>query len=66
VETVLVERKDDGPRRLLSVLGRRQEGRFLVLELAPQRRRCRQVGCLRLVDAPGHYCRLHERWEEAT
>jgi hypothetical protein len=66
METVLVEPKDGGPRRLLRVLGRRHEGRFLVLELDPQRRRCRQAACLRLVDVPGHYCRLHERREEAA
>src|SRR5215211_5748413 len=47
-ETVYIERKAGGPRRLLRILGRRQEGRFFVLELAPQRRRCQQVECLRL------------------
>ena len=65
METVLIERKD-GTRRLLRILGRHREGRFLVLEVAPQRRRCRQVDCLRLVDVPGHFCRFHERREEAA
>jgi hypothetical protein len=66
METVLVERKDGGPRRLLRICGRRREGRFNVLELAPQRRRCEQVECLRPVDVPGHYCAEHERGAEAA
>jgi hypothetical protein len=66
VETLLVERKNGGPRRLLRVVGRRHEGRILVLELAPQRRRCQRVDRLRLVDVPGHHCRLHEQREEAA
>jgi hypothetical protein len=66
METVLIERKDGGPRRLLRICGRYREGRFLVLELAPQRRRSQQVECLRLVDVPGHYCRFHKRREEAA
>jgi hypothetical protein len=49
-----IQRKDGGPRRLLRVLGRRRGGRFTVLELAPQRRRCHQ--CLRLVDVPASCC----------
>jgi hypothetical protein len=42
METILIERKDGGPRRLLRICGRRRKGRFYVLELAPQRRRCQR------------------------
>jgi hypothetical protein len=55
-ELVYIERKDGGPRRLLRVLGRRQENGYMVLELAPQRRRCQRRGCLHLVDVPGSFC----------
>ena len=59
VETLYVDRGEGQPRLLLRICGRRREGRFAVLELAPQRRRCRQGGCLRLVDVPNCYCVAH-------
>jgi hypothetical protein len=46
---------------LLRILGRRREGRYVVLELAPQRRRCQRGDCHRLVDVPGAFCDDHER-----
>lgn len=61
VELVYVDRGEGRPRLLLKIVGRRREGRFTVLELAPQRRRCRQSACLRLVDVPGVHCRDHDR-----
>jgi hypothetical protein len=65
VETVYVERRDGGPRRLLRILGRRQENGYTVLELAPQRRRCHCRGCLHLVDVPGSFCPDHYQREAA-
>jgi hypothetical protein len=64
-ELVYIEPKDGGPRRLLRVLGRRREGRFTVLELAPQRRRCGCRDCRHLVDVPGSFCPDHYRREAA-
>ena len=61
VERVYVERGDGRPRLLLKILSRRREGRFTVLELAPQRRRCQQGACARLVGVPGSYCGEHKR-----
>ena len=52
---------ESSPRRLLRILSRRQQGGFTVLELAPQRRRCHQGGCTRLVDVPGSYCLEHRQ-----
>jgi hypothetical protein len=69
VEIVYVDRGPGLPRRMLRVLGRRREGRFTVLELAPQRRRCQRGSCLRLVDVPTAFCFEHEpgtREEEET
>lgn len=60
-ELVYVDRGEGKPRRLLRILSRRQEGRFTVLELAPQRRRCRQDTCTRLVDIPHAFCPNHGR-----
>lgn len=60
-ELVYIDRGEGKPRCLLRILARRQEGRYDVLELAPQRRRCRHAACLRLVDVPGHFCGDHER-----
>jgi hypothetical protein len=60
VELVTVEGKN-GRRRRLRIIGRRQEGGYMVLELAPQQRRCYQGGCLRLVDVPCCFCRDHGR-----
>jgi hypothetical protein len=39
----------------------RGEGRYTVLELAPQRRRCQRGSCYRLVDVPAAFCLEHER-----
>jgi hypothetical protein len=64
VETVYVDRGEGRPRLKLRILGRRLEGDYTVLELAPQRRRCRQGGCWHLVDVPGSYCPDHE-WRAA-
>jgi hypothetical protein len=60
-EVVYVDRGEGRPRLLLRILGRRREGRYTVLELAPQRRRCQRSDCYRLVDVPGCYCLEHER-----
>lgn len=60
-ERVYVDCGEGRPRLLLKIVGRRREGRFTVLELAPPRRRCRQGGCVRLVDVPGSYCLEHKR-----
>jgi hypothetical protein len=60
-ERVYVDRGEGRPRLLLRILGRRREGRYTVLELAPQRRRCRWGDCYRLVDVPGAFCLEHER-----
>jgi hypothetical protein len=60
-ETVYISRGDGKPRLLLRILGRRREGRYTVLELAPQRRRCQGGSCLRLVDVPIAFCDDHER-----
>jgi hypothetical protein len=61
VEHVYIDRGEGQPRLLLRVLGRRREGRWTVLELAPQRRRCQRGSCLRLVEVPGVFCLEHER-----
>jgi hypothetical protein len=61
VERVYVDRGEGRPRLLLRIVGRRLEGRYTVLELAPARRRCRQVGCLRYADVPEIFCSDHER-----
>jgi hypothetical protein len=61
LERIYVDRGEGRPRLLLRVLGRRLEGAYSVLELAPQRRRCRHGGCLRLVDVPGSFCPDHEQ-----
>jgi len=50
---------------MLPIVGRRREGRFLVLELAPQRRRCQNSGCLRLVYVPDRFCPDHAMREAA-
>jgi hypothetical protein len=60
VERVYVDRGEGQPRLLLRVLGRRREGRWTVLELAPQRRRCQRGHCYRLVDVPAAFCLEHE------
>jgi hypothetical protein len=59
-ERLFVEGKDRR-RRLLRVLGRRQENGYTVLELTPQRKRCRRHHCLRLVDVPKCFCPDCER-----
>jgi hypothetical protein len=46
---------------MLRILGRRREGRYTVLELAPQRRRCQKGDCNRLVGVPASFCDEHER-----
>jgi hypothetical protein len=61
VERVYVDRGEGRPRMLLRILGRRREGRYTVLELAPQRRCCQRGSCYRLVDGPGAFCLEHER-----
>jgi hypothetical protein len=61
VETVYVDRGEGRPRLQLRVLGRRREGRFTVLELAPQRRRCYRAGCLRYAAIPVCFCPDHEQ-----
>src|SRR5215207_6050815 len=60
MERLIVQGRD-GSRRLLRICGRRREGRFLVLELASQRRRCYQAGCARLADVPAILCPEHKR-----
>jgi hypothetical protein len=58
-ERVYIDRGEGQPRLLLRIPGRRREGRYTVLELAPQRRRCRRGGCYRLVDVPAAFCDDH-------
>jgi hypothetical protein len=65
LETVYIDRGEGQPRRLLRILGRRRDGRFTVLELAPQRRRCHRRGCLHLVDVPRSFCPDHYKREAA-
>lgn len=60
-ERIYVDRGEGRPRLQLPVLGRRLEGRFTVLELAPPRRCCHRGGCLRLVNVPKSYCPDHDR-----
>jgi hypothetical protein len=61
VEVVYISRGEGRPRLLLRILGRRREGGYTVLELAPQRRRCQRGGCYRLVDVPAAFCDDHGR-----
>jgi hypothetical protein len=59
VETVYVDRGEGRPRLRLRIVGRRLERGYTVLELAPQRRRCRHGGCLRYADVPACFCPDH-------
>jgi hypothetical protein len=59
VERVYIDRGEGQPRILLRILGRRREGRYTVLELAPQRRRCQRGSSYRLVDFPAAFCDDH-------